>query len=60
MAEDLAPVVQQAVGIDDAWPTSWVSAPLSTTQVNPVTVGLFRLEGTRRSLVGHQSRGPWC
>src|SRR6266508_3899929 len=44
-AEDLAPVIRRAVGVEDAWPTRWTSMPLSATLVNPVTLGLFRLEG---------------
>jgi hypothetical protein len=56
-AEDLAPIVQRALGIEGAWPSSWSCTPLSTALVNPVTVGLFRLEG--EATVRGQSPVPW-
>ena len=56
-AEELAPVVRRAIGIEDAWPTRWTSWPLSAALVNPVTLGVFRLEG--QAHVPGQPATPW-
>lgn len=44
-AQELAPVVRQATGVAEAWPTRWSCHTLTDELVNPVTVGLFRIEG---------------
>lgn len=56
-ADELAPVVARATGVADAWPTRWSSGSLTKELVNPVTLGLFRVEG-EADLPG-QSRIPW-
>ncbi|MFN8192341.1 MAG: hypothetical protein U0R78_18345 [Nocardioidaceae bacterium] len=43
--EELAPVVKRATGVPGAWPTQWTCRPLATELVNPVTVGVFRVDG---------------
>jgi hypothetical protein len=56
-AEELAPIVRRATGVAEAWPTQWICRPLTHELVNPVTLGLFRVEG--EADVPGQSRVPW-
>lgn len=56
-ADELAPIVAKATGVAEAWPTRWSCGPLTSALVNPVTVGLFRVEG-EADLPG-QSGMPW-
>ena len=44
-ADELAPIVAKATGVAEAWPTRWSCEPLTSALVNPVTLGLFRVEG---------------
>ena len=55
-AAELAPVVQNALRDDHAWPLSWEFDALDWTG-NPATVGLFRLAGIARTSGGGEV--PW-
>ncbi len=56
-AADLAPVVRQTLGVEDAWPTRWECQPLVASLINPITMGLFRVEGVAD--VGTGREAPW-
>jgi|tagenome__1003787_1003787.scaffolds.fasta_scaffold20757791_2 hypothetical protein len=56
-AEDLAPVVRKATDVRDAWPIRWTCSRLVDDLVNPVTVGLFKVEGEAEG--GGRSTIPW-
>jgi hypothetical protein len=55
-AAELAPVVQDALRDDHAWPLTWEFDALDWTG-NPATVGLFRLAGIARTSGGGEV--PW-
>jgi hypothetical protein len=55
-AADIAPIVQEAVGDDRAWPLTWEFDALDWTG-NPATVGLFRLTGVANTSEGREA--PW-
>ena len=55
-AADIAPVVQNAVGDDQAWPLTWEFEALDWSG-NPATVGLFRFTGVAQTDQGREV--PW-
>ena len=55
-AAELAPVVQNAMRDDHAWPLTWEFDALDWPG-NPATVGLFRLAGIART--GRGGEVPW-
>jgi hypothetical protein len=55
-AAELAPVVQNALRDDHAWPLTWEFDALEWTG-NPATVGLFRVAGIARTSGGGEV--PW-
>ena len=57
-AQELAPVVRQALRNEAVWPLSWETESMGWAAVNPATIALYRLTG--RATTGSGEELAWA